>query len=101
MYTIILKFNTKSSPISIVNLKQKTDSKLEVIIKAIKRNAGDHHQKQLLLMVVGGGGGGGGGGRAKYFVCARTRSPGSGPALSCYLSLIFKHSDTTWDLKNI
>ena len=22
-------------------------------------------------------------------------------ALSCYLSLIFKHSDTTWDLKNI
>ena len=48
LYNTILKFNTKSSPISIVNLKQKTDSKLEVRIKAFKRNAGDHHQKQLL-----------------------------------------------------
>ena len=48
MYNTILKFITKSSPISIVNLKQKTDSKLEVRIKAFKRNAGDHHQKQLL-----------------------------------------------------
>ena len=46
----ILKFNTKSSPISIVNLKQekKEDSKFEDRIKAFKRNAGDHHQKQLL-----------------------------------------------------
>ena len=49
MYHTILKFITKSSPISIVNLKQKTDSKFEVRIKAFKKNAGDHHQKLQLL----------------------------------------------------
>ena len=26
---------------------------------------------------------------------------GGGDALLCYLSLIFKHSDTKWDTKNI
>ena len=48
VYIVYLKFNTKSSPISIVNFKQKTDSNFEDWIIAFKRNAGDHHQKQLL-----------------------------------------------------
>ena len=49
MNDINFKFKTKSSLISIINLKyEKNDSKLKVRIKSFQRNAGDHHQKQLL-----------------------------------------------------
>ena len=47
--------------------------------------------------------GGGGGGGAKNYVRAPREVPTAavqGP-LSCYLSLIFKHSDITWDRKTV
>ena len=45
-------------------------------------------------------GGGGGGVRKRLYVRPHIRALWVFDALSCYLSLIFKHSDTKWDKKN-